>query len=391
MDNRGAAPGRRANSEVVLDLLARSGRLSRADLTRATGLSRATVSALVRDLLEQGRVVETTDRGQPHKGGSGRPPTLLSLRGPSGILVGIDIGHRHVHVAVADMTATVLAERFHPIDVDHDSEGVLDRATAMVAGLLEEVGVDASQVSAVGMGVPGPVDPRTGQPSSSILPGWRGVAPAEEMHRRIGVAVRIDNDANIGALGELSHGAARGLADVIYVKAAAGIGAGLVLGGRLHRGVGGRAGEIGHVRLDDAGPVCRCGNRGCLETLVSAPKLVELLQPAYDEELTVERMLELGQTGDVGVNRVLTDAGRSIGRVLADLCNHINPAAIVMGGVMGQSDALLTGVRDSVDRYAQPDTASAIRVARGALGDRAEVMGALTLALDRTAVVSSGP
>jgi predicted NBD/HSP70 family sugar kinase len=238
------------------------------------------------------------------------------------------------------------------------------------------------------MGVPGPVDPRTGMISSAILPGWVGLAPADEMSERLGTPVRLDNDANIGALGELAYGAAQGLSDVIYVKAAGGLGAGLVLGGRLHRGVSGIAGEIGHVRLDDAGPVCRCGNRGCLETMVSAPKLVDLLQPAYDEPLTVERMLQLGAGGDAGVNRVLDDAGRSIGRILADLSNHINPAAIVVGGVMGRSDVLLRGIRDSVDRYAQPDTASAVRISQGALGDRAEVMGALVLALDSTAIVS---
>jgi predicted NBD/HSP70 family sugar kinase/biotin operon repressor len=383
-----AARDGRSNTDVVLDLLARSGRMSRADLTRATGLSRATVSAIVRDLLSQGLVVEAADRGQPHRGGSGRPPTLLSLEGPAGVLVGIDVGHRHVRVGVADLDATLLAEGALAVDVDHDSAGVLDLATEMVTSLLAEAGADLNRVTGVGMGVPGPVDPRTGETSSAILPGWRGMVPAEEMHRRLGVPVRLDNDANVGALGEFHHGAAQGLNDVIYVKAAGGIGAGLILGGRLHRGVSGRAGEIGHVRLDDAGPVCRCGNRGCLETLVSAPKLVELLQPAYDENLTVERMLELGRDGDVGVSRVLNDAGRSIGRVLADLSNHINPAAIVVGGGMGQSEALLLGIRDSVDRYAQPDTASAVRVTPGALGDQAEVMGAIALALDATAVVS---
>lgn len=378
----------RSSSELVLELLARSAPASRADLMRATGLSRATVSAVVRELLDTGLVVETGERGAPHKGGSGRPPKLLTVEGPAGVLVGIDVGHRHVRVVAADASASILSEERIAVEVDHSSGPVLDTIAAMVHTVLTEARVEPDRVTGVGMGIPGPVNPHTGTIGSAILKGWVGLAPAQEMSRRLGLPVRLDNDANVGALGESTYGAAQGLDDVIYVKASGGLGAGLIVGGRLHRGVSGIAGEIGHVRLDDAGPVCRCGNRGCLETLVSAPRLVELLQPAYDEPLTVERMLRLGDDGDRGVNRVLDDAGRSIGRVLADLSNHLNPAAIIVGGVMGRSDVLLRGIRDSVDRYAQPDTASAVRIGKGALGERAEVMGALVLALDTTAVVS---
>ncbi len=377
------------NRKAVLDLLARSGPLSRADVTRATGLSRTTVTSLVRELLGEGVVAESALRGQPLNGGSGRPPTLLSLPGAPGALVGVDIGHRHVRVVVAALSASVLAEQSVVLDVDHAATMVLDKVGEMVSEALAEADVKIDQVVGFGMGVPGPVDPRTGMITSAILPGWVGLAPADELSSRLGVPVRIDNDANIGALGELTYGAAKGLLDVIYVKAAGGLGAGLVLGGQLHRGATGIAGEIGHVRLHEAGPVCRCGNRGCLETQVSAPKLVEVLQPAHDEELTVERMLELGRAGDSGVNRVLDDAGRSIGRVLADLSNHINPAAIVVGGTMGTSTALLNGIRDSVDRYAQPDIAASVRITPGALGERAEVMGALALAMDATSVIST--
>ena len=380
---------RMTNRQVVLDLLARTGPMSRADVTRATGLSRSTVTNLVRELIRDGRIEESSLRGQPLNGGSGRPPTLLSLQGDRGAVVGVDIGHRHVRVMVAELSAEVLAEQSVVLDVDHAATVVLDRTARMVREVLAEADIRMDQVVGFGMGVPGPVDPRTGMITSAILPGWVGLAPADELSRRLGAPVRIDNDANIGALGELTYGAAKGFADVIYVKAAGGLGAGLVLGGQLHRGATGIAGEIGHVRLHEAGPVCRCGNRGCLETQVSAPKLVEVLQPAHDEELTVERMLELGRDGDSGVNRVLDDAGRSIGRVLADLSNHINPAAIVVGGAMGASTALLNGIRDSVDRYAQPDIAATIRITAGALGERAEVMGALALAMDSTAVVSA--
>ncbi len=199
------------------------------------------------------------------------------------------------------------------------------------------------------------------------------------------VPVFADNDANLGALAELNNGAARGASDLVYVKVASGVGAGIVLGGRLHRGATGIAGEIGHVQVGEDGQVCRCGNRGCLETIVSAPRIADLLDPAYDEPLSTARVLELDVAEDAGVRRVLSDAGRTIGRALADLCNSLNPELVVVGGSLGTSESLLAGVRASIDRYAQPDTAAAVRVAAAELGDHAEVTGAIALAVARVA------
>jgi predicted NBD/HSP70 family sugar kinase len=183
-----------------------------------------------------------------------------------------------------------------------------------------------------------------------------------------------------------NHGAARGASDIVYLKAASGLGAGIVLGGRLHRGTTGIAGELGHVQVGEDGQVCRCGNRGCLETLVAASRLLQLLQPAYDEELSTDRVLELDVLGDAGVRRVLSDAGRTIGRAVADLCNSLNPEAVVLGGSLGTSPSLGDGIRASIDRYAQPNTAAAVRVVPGELGDRAELVGAIALAVARVSV-----
>src|SRR6202008_4320211 len=148
--------------------------------------------------------------------------------------------------------------------------------------------------------------------------GWAGLHAARELGRRLGVPVTVDNDANLGALAEASLGAGRGMGEVVYVKVSSGIGAGLVLGGRLHHGATGIAGEIGHVQVRADGAVCRCGNRGCLETVASGPALLSVLRPAHDEELTVAGMLELAIAGDLGTLRVLNDAGRAIGHALGD-------------------------------------------------------------------------
>lgn len=376
---------RENNRRAITGLLASDGPMSRADLARATGLSRTTVSSLVGELITSGHVVETTDRGRPHKGGSGRPPVLVALSTPGGGVAGVDLGHRHVRVAVADRSGVVLAEETAAVDVDEDGAAALDRAARMVRQALRDAGLAREHLQAVGMCVPAPLDRRSASIRTGILPGWRQLTPGEELHRRLDVPVFADNDANLGALAELTRGVARGAADAVYVKVASGLGAGIVLGGRLHRGATGIAGELGHVQIGEDGQVCRCGNRGCLETLVAAPRLVELLQPAYDEQLSVERILELDADDDAGVRRVLSDAGRVIGRALADLCNNLNPELVVVGGSLGASASLGDGIRASVDRYAQPDTAAALRVVAGELGDRAEVVGAISLAIARIA------
>ncbi len=379
---------RAANRRAVLALLDTDGPLSRADLARGTGLSRTTVSGLVTDLIAAGQVIETSGRGQPHKGGSGRPPVLVALSPGTGAVVGVDLGHRHLRVAVADRSGTPLAEEAEAVDVDEDGKHALDRTADAVRRLVATAGLSMSDVHAAGMCVPAPLDRGSARISTGILRGWRDLSPGDELARRLGVAVHADNDANLGALAEHTRGASHGTAHAVYLKIASGIGAGIILGGRLHRGATGQAGEIGHVQVGEDGAICRCGNRGCLETLAAAPRLLAVLQPAYDEPLSPTRILELEHDGDTAVRRVLTDAGRTLGRAVADLCNSINPEVIVLGGSLGASVALRDGVRAAVDRYAQPQTAAAVRVVAAELGDRAELVGAVALGIARSRDVS---
>lgn len=386
MPSSGALERLRAgNQRTVIGLLAGEGPMSRADLVRASGLSRTTVSSLVAELIGTGQIIETDDRARPHKGGSGRPPVVVRLSAPVGGVVGVDVGHGHVRVAVADRSGTVLAEDHALVDVDAHGAEVLDRAAAMVRALAAAADLRMDELQAAGMCVPAPVDRRSSRIRTGIMPGWQGLVPGEELERRLGVPVHADNDANLGALAELHHGIARGRHDVVYLKIASGVGAGIVLGGRLHRGASGIAGEIGHVQVGEDGQVCRCGNRGCLETMVSAARLLDLLRPAYDEPLTIEHVLALDAEGDAGVRRVLNDAGRTVGRAVADLANSLNPELVVVGGTLGGSPSVVEGLRGALDRYAQPDTAAALEVVPGALGVRSAVVGAVALAIARVA------
>jgi predicted NBD/HSP70 family sugar kinase len=196
------------------------------------------------------------------------------------------------------------------------------------------------------------------------------------------VPVHVDNDANLGALGELVWGSGRGVKDLAYIKVASGVGAGLVINGKIYRGPGGTAGEIGHITLDESGPVCRCGNRGCLETFAAARYVLPLLQSSHGTDLTMEGVVRLGRDGDPGCRRVIADVGRHIGSGVANLCNLLNPSRVVLGGDLAEAGELVLGpIRESVGRYAIPSAGRQLSVLPGALGGRAEVLGALALAL----------
>jgi predicted NBD/HSP70 family sugar kinase len=373
---------RRLNRRRVINALRQHGKISRAEIARRTGLSRSTVSSLVAELQSDGLVMEREEPGAAHGEQGGRPPILLSFDASAGAAVGIDFGHSHVRVAVADLSSTILAERAEPLDTDHAAHEGLDVAIELVDEALAEAGVERSRVIGAGLGLPGPIDQADGViGSSAILPGWVGVAAAEEMRGRLDVPVVVDNDANLGALAEFTHGAGRGASDIVYLKVSSGIGAGLILGGRLYRGWGGMAGELGHVLVDPEGAVCRCGNRGCLETAASTGALLEMLRRSHGE-LTVPEMLALARDGDLGCRRVIADAGRVVGSAAAFLFNVLNPQRLVVGGDLAAAgDLLLDGVRSSVRLAALPAAADAARVVAGVLGDRAQVLGALALAV----------
>jgi predicted NBD/HSP70 family sugar kinase len=379
---------RQLNRTRVVDALRREGTASRAELVRATGLSRTTVGGVVAELLERGLVVE-----QPAAAGAGRgrPPVRVRLDASVGAAVGIDFGHRHLRVAAADLSSQLLAERWVELDVDHDAGDAMDAAVDLVEEVLAAANVGAERVIGAGLGLPGPIDARSGRVGSSvILPGWAGVDAGDALAQRLGLHVEVDNDANLGARAEAAHGAGRGCTDLVYVKVASGIGAGLVLGGRLHAGTAGIAGELGHIQVTPDGALCRCGNRGCLESVAAVPALLDLLRPAHGGDLGVRGLVELVAGNDTGARRVVNDAGRVLGRVLADLCNVLNPEAVVVGGDLGAAGApLYDGINESLGRYALPAVAQSLRVVAGELGERAEVLGALALVIRETERVPS--
>jgi predicted NBD/HSP70 family sugar kinase len=368
----------------VLAALRQLGPVSRAELARRTQLAPSTVSALVADLMQAGLVVEQDGEQVPAVGAKGgRPAIRLALHRSAGVVVGIDFGKRHLRIAVADLSHAFLAEHAEPLTRDRPAAEDINDAVKLLDRTLQQAGVDRDQVIGVGMGIPGPVDRNTGQlGDSTILPGWVGVEAAPAMSDALGLPVEVDNDANLGALSEWMWGAARGHSEVVYLKVATGIGGGLIIGGRPYAGAGGTAGEIGHTVIDPTGPICRCGNRGCLEMLAGTDAVLDALRPAHGNDLGLADAIAMARAGDVGCRRAIADVGRSIGSALAMVCNIVNPECIVVGGDLGAAgDLLLDPLREAVRSGAIGSAARGVDVVVGALGDRAEVLGAVALAL----------
>jgi predicted NBD/HSP70 family sugar kinase len=352
------------------------GQLSRSDLSRALGLPRSTTTALVAELLRDGVIAERPAHSPGAGAGSGRPATRLSLRRPDGLVAGFDFGHRHVRVAVATGEGQVLAEDSTQLDVDRRAGAALDCAGELLNRVLDSAGVSGGDVRAAAAGIPAPLNRRTNRVgSSTILASWVDLDPSAELRRRTGLAFTLGNDAAFGALGEMTYGLAREFKDFIYVKASNGIGAGLVLGGQLYRGSQGMAGEIGHTQIDPTGAWCRCGNRGCLEATVSIDVVRRQLEPLALDPLDPEHMDHPVAT------KVLAESGRTVGVVIANLCNTLNPEAVILGGDLATSGPHFTaGVRDSVRHLAQPGSAGETQVITTALEGRAELLGAVACA-----------
>jgi predicted NBD/HSP70 family sugar kinase len=384
IDSASLSARRRRTRDQVLAILAQhSSGLTRASLSRMTGLSASAISDCVSSLRSSGLVAESPAPGSAT--GRGRRATVVSLVGDEGVVVGIDFGHAHVTVAAATTGGEVLARRTETLDVDHRPSAVLDVAAGLTRECVRAGGHTMEEVRGIGAGIPGPLDIRTHvvRPPT-ILADWVGLAPADELARRLGHPVAIGNDADMGALGEQAYGAARGLEDFLYVKASHGIGAGIVIGGRPYRGATGIAGEIGHTQLPDAVNWCRCGSRGCLETVVSITTVRQQLAhvlATHQQTLDEHEVPPLSEVAD----------NPAAARVLADLVNCLNPSAVVLGGELGAAgEPFAAGIRESVARYAQPASAQAAEVVTGRLGADAEVRGAIATAVAATQLRMTG-
>ena len=371
------APG----ASEVFQLL-RDGRpRTRAELARLTGLARSTVASRVDTLMALGLVAP--DGGAASTGG--RPPSLFALYPGARVVVGADIGATHARVILADLSGRELAEQRQALAIGEGPDAVLGWLVRTVAQLLERANRSVAELAAIGIGLPGPVEHRTGRPiNPPIMPGWDRVDVPALVQTRYDVPVLVDNDVNIMALGERSFFWPE-TAELMFVKVATGIGAGIISGGALQRGAQGTAGDLGHVRVPRGDELlCRCGNTGCLEALAGAPALVRTLNEQTAGTLsTSQDVIDLVRSGDPLAVQAIRQAGRDIGDVLATCVNLINPSVIVIGGSLAQAgEHLLAGIREVVYRRSLPLATEHLQVAPSVAGERAGVLGAAVLAID---------
>jgi predicted NBD/HSP70 family sugar kinase len=393
------APGslgslRARNRARALAVLQRRGAASQADIVRETGLSRTTVSSLVAELLEERIVVERSDsaRAAPSPSG-GRPATLLSLEPSSGGFVGIDFGREVVRVAVANRAGELLLDgRSERLEVAHRAEEALDVADAMIWRLLEQAELGPDRVISGGVAVSAPVlSDSPGYVSEVIFPSWAEVNVAAFFGERLGIPVHVGNDANLGALAEAAFGAGRASRNLFYVMLSEGIGGGVIVDGRIYLGQTGAAGEVGHIVVDPDGQICRCGNRGCLATVAGGAALTAALRQIHGPHMTVDELIALSHDGDPGAARLIADAGEAVGRVLAGTCSVLDPELVIIGGELAPAGPpLLDSVRGSLERWISPASGH-YPVALGELGAKAEVLGAIALAMSHAADEALAP
>jgi predicted NBD/HSP70 family sugar kinase len=359
----------------VLDALRLQGAMTQVEIAGQTGLSPATVSNMVKELDAAG-VVELAPSIR-----NGRRAVLVSLATGNTLLAGIAFGDRDVRVAVGSGPRDIVGSQRLPLPPDHHADEGMERAARLVYDLLEKAGKTMSDIKAVCVGLPAPVDSVSGQVGSEgILPGWRGVAVAKEMEGHLRAPVVLDNTANLAALGELKCGALQGVHHGVYIKVSYGVGAGLILGGELFRGGAGTAGEIGHLTIDENGPVCRCGNRGCLETFIGSHALRDALATSHGA-LGLRDIIARALDGDPGCRRVLADAGRHLGVAVAGLVNLVNPEVIIVGGQLARVGPILTDpMLTALERCAIPSAAATVSMRVGELDANADIVGALAVA-----------
>ncbi|HMT84895.1 MAG TPA: ROK family transcriptional regulator [Arachnia sp.] len=343
------------------------GQITQVELAAATGLSPATISNLVKQLQAEGVVrTDATIR-------SGRRAQLVTLNRSSGLAVGVHIGRRGATIVMSDSAWRInLAHRL-PLPLDHRSDTTLDRVALLAVEMVEEVGAGLNDVTAVGVAVAAP-EVRLGLTGHA---GWEGVQIAQVLERRLGRSVVTVGEAEAVAVAETRYGSLRGVDSAIVVRSSAVTDGCLVIDGRPYPG---RAGALGHIQVDPAGRVCRCGSRGCLNTVVSTLALQELLRVSHGP-MSLRAIVEAAQRGDAGCRQVLSDAGASVGAVVADAAVLLAPSRVCVSGELARAgDMFVDPIRQAL--RARPMLSDAEDLVVVAECEDAEARGAWALAQD---------
>ena len=370
----------RQKAHWILELLAANGPMTRSAIVARAGCSRSTVSLVVGQMLSARMLGELSDPGQ---GRRGRPSTRICVNPGTAAAIGIDFGFRHVRGVLADISHRVLVRHQLALGQDYATNDGLDAASDLVRTLLDDSGIARDKIVGVGAAIPAPIDRETRTVTrSAMIPNWSGVSVQNELARRCGFLVATDNDSKLAALAEVRWGAGRQRDPLLFLKLHSGVGGGLILNQQLVQGRRGGAGEFGHMSIDPLGPVCRCGNRGCLEVYSGIPAILQALRPVLGAGLTFSRVLQGYAEGDPACRRVLNESAQRVGQSVGILCNALNPEAVVIGGRLADAGAdFLEEIQRSAMALMLP-LSSQVDICYGQLGAYASAMGGVALIFD---------
>ncbi|MCK4791422.1 MAG: ROK family transcriptional regulator [Desulfobacteraceae bacterium] len=385
---------------AAVDLVRKKGPLSRTAIAEYLEISRGSVTAIAGNLVDL-NVLTEVGHG---KSEGGRRPRLLDVNAELGYIAGVDIGATSVDLALADFQGSILERKAEPADVREEPDQVLDRIIDLIVEMLSSQGAEITDLVGLGIGVPGPVQFPAGlliEPP--LMPAWDSFPIKRFIRQRIPqINPVVDNDVNIMAIGEARVGGGKGLDNFFYIKIGTGIGCGVINNGHIYRGSDGTAGDVGHICVDYNGPICHCGNTGCLESMAAGPAIAQRGREAAESgeseimakrlelnrgELTSKDVGEAAAAGDQAANRIINESGRMIGGVLAGLVNFYNPRAIFIGGgVSNIGHQLLSTIRQATLRRATALSTSSLLIDYSKLGSDAGVHGAIWIAIENVFV-----
>lgn len=316
-----------------------------------------------------------------------------------GVVAGVDLGGTNLRVAVADRSGSTAGFVTSPTEAASGPEAVIDRIVSMVRRSLAQANIDKTSLVAVGVGAPGPLDSIAGviHEAPTNFPGWTNVRLADRISTALGVPVFLEKDANAAALAEYRYGKNCGVANMLYITVSTGVGGGLILNGEPWRGAYGTAGEFGHMTVDFEGPLCGCGNRGCIQKVASGPNIAAwvLSQISAGETSLVSDAVENGVVSGRDVVRAaingdevsiaaLDRAGRAVGFGIVSLAHLVNLELVVVGGGIANAGGLLLDpIMQTVSSHVLDSTASSLRVVPWSIGEEVGVLGAVALAYSR--------
>jgi glucokinase-like ROK family protein len=389
----------------LIDLIRKNGEHSKADLVTVTDYSRTKIANCIDSLLVKNILV--ANDVDVYTGG--RRSKTFSLNGALCLVAGVDIGATSIDIGIADYSSKIVARYSEPAYVKDGPIKILGRVCSLLEKMLKEHSLNASQLTGIGIGVPGPVDFSVGTlVSPPIMPGWDRYPIIETVQQWFPSAnIVVDNDVNVMAFGEIYQGAGVNINNLIYVKIGTGIGAGIICEGKTYRGYNGCAGDIGHIAVSKSGPICHCGNKGCLESVAAGPAIAErsliavltgkspILSKYYEKNGGVLHSEDIGaaaREGDAFASEVIRESGQYIGDVLASLVNFYNPEMIVIGGgVSNLGNLLLSSIRQAVLSRSLPLATRDLHIVFSEIVLDAGVIGAVNLAMDYMFTVTANP